>query len=269
MAATNSELSNIFDQFYRLKNAGQKTNLYVGCEASGQVFVNLQVHLDPPPHVPAQHFHRHQGRSEHHYHRPEAAHSHRPHHESHHRHHGQPRARPSHLRRLERREQARAAVTAKKAAADQVFVESDTPPPNRPVVKAVKTIAEEAAQVNRVKAAAEAVNVISVEDTALAPHILRTICLEPSKVNPPFPSPQPVTEEAAETTAETLEEAAEHVAAASPAPPPSCNQPTNFPHPFNSFCFSPTNLSPPLPSATSPSRRAMAPPRPNLVILLR
>ena len=81
MAATNLELSNLFNYFFWLKNAGQKTNLYVGCEAWDQVFVNLQVHLAPQPHEPAQpsrgYQDHHQSHPEHRYRRPEAEGYHR------------------------------------------------------------------------------------------------------------------------------------------------------------------------------------------------
>ena len=125
MAATNLELSKFFDHFYRLKNTGQKANLYVGFDAWGQVFVNLQVHLGPHPREPAQHSQGYQ--DGHHHTRPEAERyhrHHRPHPEPHHHHHDQPRARPSRLRRIERRKQARAAVGAKKSA-ENVVMQND------------------------------------------------------------------------------------------------------------------------------------------------
>ena len=45
--ADDLELSNIFNNFHRLKNAGRKANLYMGCEVGGQVVVNLQAHFVP------------------------------------------------------------------------------------------------------------------------------------------------------------------------------------------------------------------------------
>ena len=241
MAATNLELSNFFDQFYRLKNAGQKANLYVGCDAWCQVFVNLQVHLGPHPHEPDQHSHgyqdRHQNSPEHHNTRPEAEQYHRhhrprPHPEPYHRHHDQPRARPSYLRRIERRKQARAAVSAQKTA-DNVFMQSDSPSQKLSAVKAVKTATEEVAIG---KAAEEAVNGISA-----AALLLPLLSAEESA--PPLPPPS---------------EQDHHLG------PPS--QPT-----FSSFCFhvpedSPQHPNIPTVPTRRPTVRSEKPPRPSWAV---
>ena len=83
--------------------------------------------------------------------------------EPHHHHRDQPKARPSYLRRIERRKQARAAVSAKKTS-DNVVMQSDTPSLKLSAVKAVKTATEEVAIV---KCAEDAVKVILAENTAL------------------------------------------------------------------------------------------------------
>ena len=149
--AADLELRNIFNHFYRLKNAGKKVNLYVGCEAGGQVFVNFQAHLGPV-----------------HFHSQEEDHRHR----RHFRDREEPRhcqedthpkkSTPSRVRRRVKRENARAEakISAAKAAPkseseednDSLSVDTVTllPIPPTTAVKVVdettEAVAEEAAQ---------------------------------------------------------------------------------------------------------------------------
>ena len=114
MAATwKMKLTNLLNEFCRLKNSGNKANLYVGCEGRhGEVFVNLQVHLGHThAHEPAQRRGRHHRRRHSDQHLRQQEHPHDQHHRV------PKKSTPSRIRRRARREQARieAKITADKA----------------------------------------------------------------------------------------------------------------------------------------------------------
>ena len=151
MMANATEMYHLVKLFNRLKNSGMQASLYMGCEA-GKALANLQVHLVTDQRYREPHL-RQNRRVEPNKHHRHTTDNHQQ--DDQHHHPGMKVAGPCRVRRRQRREQARASVSAFKEAceevvhrksAEQVVVPPYLPPGRSDEIAVAAKVTEEATE---------------------------------------------------------------------------------------------------------------------------